>query len=169
VGCSTTSACRILIVKADGGVIAAPEHRLSVRVYYEDTDAVGVVYHANYLRFAERARTEMMRSLGLEHGGLSAHLGLAFTVRRCVVDYLAPARLDDRLEVRTSLVRMGGASLDLKQWIVREGRVLVRMDVRLALISSDLRAVRLPPALIDALAPLRHGADTKAPDGPVRA
>ena len=55
----------------------------------------GVVYHANYLRFAERARTEMLRCLGLEHGSLSARLGLAFTVRRCVVDYLAPARLDD--------------------------------------------------------------------------
>jgi acyl-CoA thioester hydrolase len=104
----------------------------------------------------------MMRCLGLEHGELSAHLGLAFTVRRCVVDYLAPARLDDRLEVRTSLVRIGGASIDLEQRIVREDRLLVRMDVRLALISSDLRAVRLPPALIDALAPLRHGPDAKS-------
>jgi acyl-CoA thioester hydrolase len=149
-------------VTADGGVAAAAEHRVSIRVYYEDTDAVGVVYHANYLRFAERARTEMMRCLGLEHGELSAHLGLAFTVRRCVVDYLAPARLDDRLEVRTSLVRIGGASIDLEQRIVREDRLLVRMDVRLALISSDLRAVRLPPALIDALAPLRHGPDAKS-------
>ena len=68
---------------ADGGVIVAGQHRLPVRVYYEDTDAVGVVYHANYLRFAERARTEMLRCLGLEHGSLSASLGLAFTVRRC--------------------------------------------------------------------------------------
>ena len=142
---------------ADGGVIAAGEHRLCIRVYYEDTDAVGVVYHANYLRFAERGRTEMMRCLGLEHGALSAQLGLAFTVRRCVVDYLAPARLDDRLEVCTSLGRIGGASLDLEQRIVREDRPLVRIDVRLALISSALRAVRLPPALVDALAPLRNG------------
>ena len=138
-------------------VIAAGEHRLAVRVYYEDTDAVGVVYHANYLRFAERARTEMLRCLGLEHGSLSARLGLAFTVRRCVIDYLAPARLDDRLEVRTGLIRLGGASLDLEQRIFRNDRILVRMDVRLALISSVLRAVRLPQALIDALAPLRNG------------
>ena len=149
------------MVTADDGLIVAGEHRLPVRVYYEDTDAVGVVYHANYLRFAERARTEMLRCLGLEHGTLSARSGLAFTVRRCLVDYLAPARLDDRLEVRTSLARLGGASLDLEQRIVREGRLLVRMDVRLALISSALRAVRLPPALIDAVAPLRHGPAAK--------
>jgi acyl-CoA thioester hydrolase len=141
---------------ADGGVIAAGEHRLALRVYYEDTDAVGVVYHTSYLRFAERARTEMMRCLGLEHGSLRAGPGLAFTVRRCVVDYLAPARLDDRLEVRTGVARIGGASLDLEQRIFRDDRLLVRMDVRLALISSTLRAVRLPPALIEALAPLRN-------------
>jgi acyl-CoA thioester hydrolase len=149
------------MVTADGGVIAVGEHRLSVRVYYEDTDAVGVVYHANYLRFAERARTEMLRCLGLEHGGLSTRFGLAFTVRRCLVDYLAPARLDDRLEVRTSLARLGGASLNLEQRIVRDDRLLVRMDARLALISPALRAVRLPQALIDALAPLRHGPAAK--------
>jgi acyl-CoA thioester hydrolase len=143
---------------ADGGAIAVGEHRLAVRVYYEDTDAVGVVYHANYLRFAERARTEMMRCLGLEHGVLRARFGLSFTVRRCVVDYLAPARLDDRLEVRTGIARIGGASLDLEQRIVKDDRVLVRMDVRLALISSALRAVRLPQALIEALAPLRNDA-----------
>jgi acyl-CoA thioester hydrolase len=146
----------------DGGAIVAGEHRLAVRVYYEDTDAAGVVYHANYLRFAERGRTEMLRCLGLEHGHLGAHLGLAFTVRRCVVDYLAPARLDDRLEVRTRLARLGGASLDLEQRIVAADRLLVRMDVRLALISPALRAVRLPHVLIDALAPLRHDPAAKA-------
>jgi acyl-CoA thioester hydrolase len=142
---------------ADGGVIAAGEHRLALRVSYEDTDAVGVVYHASYLRFAERARTEMMRCLGLEHTSLRAGPGLAFTVRRCVVDYLAPARLDDHLEVRTRLARIGGASLDLEQRISRDDRLLARMDVRVALISSTLRAVRLPQALIEALAPLRNG------------
>jgi acyl-CoA thioester hydrolase len=150
---------------ADGGAIAAGEHRLAVRVYYEDTDAVGVVYHANYLRFAERARTEMMRCLGLEHDSLRARFGLSFTVRRCVVDYLAPARLDDRLEVRTGIARIGGASLDLEQRIVKDDRVLVRMDVRLAVISPALRAVRLPQALIDALAPLRNAAASNSAVG----
>jgi acyl-CoA thioester hydrolase len=148
---------------ADGGVIAGGEHRLAVRVYYEDTDAVGVVYHANYLRFAERARTEMMRCLGLEHTALRERFGLAFTVRRCLVDYLAPARLDDRLEVRTGLCRLGGASLDLEQRIVKGDRLLVRLDVRLALISPALRAVRLPRALIEALAPLRNDRASNAP------
>jgi acyl-CoA thioester hydrolase len=148
---------------ADGGVIAAAEHRLAIRVYYEDTDAIGVVYHANYLRFAERARTEMLRRLGLEHRALRERFGLAFTVRRCLVDYLAPARLDDRLEVRTGLRRLGGASLDLEQRIVRDDRLLVRMDVRLALISPALRAVRLPRALIEALAPLRNDRDSNLP------
>jgi acyl-CoA thioester hydrolase len=160
------------MVTAEGGVIVAGQHRLAVRVYYEDTDAVGVVYHANYLRFAERARTEMLRCLGLEHSGLSASLGLAFTVRRCLVDYLAPAHLDDRLEVRTSLERLRGASLDLEQRIVRDDRLLVRMDVRLALLSPALRAVRLPQALIGALAPLRHEPAARVaprPDVPVRA
>lgn len=140
----------------ESGVIADGEHRLPLRVYYEDTDAVGVVYHANYLRFAERARTETLRCLDLEHSSMRARFGLAFTVRRCVVDYLAPARLDDRLEVHTRLLRLGGASIDLEQRIVRDQRLLVRMDVRLALISSTLRAARLPQALIDALAPLRR-------------
>lgn len=144
------------MVTADVGAIVAGEHRVSFRVYYEDTDALGVVYHANYLRFAERARTEMMRCLGLEHRDLSARLGLAFTVRRCMVDYLAPARLDERLEVCTTVTRLGGASLDLEQRIVKDDRLLVRIDVRLALISSALRAVRLPQALVAALTPLRH-------------
>ena len=152
-------------VTADGGVIVAGQHRLPVRIYYEDTDAVGVVYHANYLRFAERARAEMLRCLGLEHGSLSASLGLAFTVRRCLVDYLAPARLDHRLEVRTRLARLGGASLDLEQRIERDDQLLVRMEVRLALISPALRAVRLPQALIDALAPLRNDPASKSPMG----
>jgi acyl-CoA thioester hydrolase len=148
----------------DGGVIAAGEHCLPIRVYYEDTDALGMVYYANYLRFAERGRTEMLRCLWPAYGALSARFELAFAVRRCLVDYLAPARLDDHLEVRTGLVRVGGASLDLEQRVLRGDRLLVRLEVRLALISSTLRAIRLPPALIDALTPLRRDAAT-----PVRA
>ncbi|MCC2664562.1 MAG: ybgC, partial [Geminicoccaceae bacterium] len=95
------------------GSIAGGVHRLPLRVYYEDTDAAGIVYHAAYLEFAERARTEMLRCLGLDHGGLRDRFGLAFAVRRCVIDYLAPARLDDLLIVSTRLLRRGGASLEL--------------------------------------------------------
>jgi acyl-CoA thioester hydrolase len=136
------------------GTIEAGEHRLTIRVYYEDTDAAGMVYHASHLRFAERARTEMLRSLGLDHGDLRARFGLTFAVRRCAIDFLAPAHLDDLLDVLTRPVRLGGASLDLEQRILRDHRLLARLEVRLALISPTLRVARLPRQLVAALAPL---------------
>jgi acyl-CoA thioester hydrolase len=135
--------------RIEGGV-----HRLPVRVYYEDTDAAGIVYHANHLKFAERARTEMLRCLGLDHATLRKRFGLAFTVRRCLADYLAPACLDDGLVVETRIVREGGASLDLEQRVTRAGRLLVRLELRLALVSAQMRAARLPIELRRALAPL---------------
>ena len=140
---------------SDPGAIDRGVHRIRIRVYYEDTDAAGIVYHAAYLEFAERARTEMLRCLGLDHAALRARFGLAFTVRRCAIDYRAPARLDDLLEVQTRLVRLGGASLDLEQRVLRAAQPLTRLDVRLALLGSDLRVARLPRALIDAFDRLR--------------
>jgi acyl-CoA thioester hydrolase len=143
----------------DPGAIEAGRHRMAIRVYYEDTDAAGIVYHTAYLAFAERARTEMLRCLGLDHRTLRARFEVVFTVRRCVVDYLAPARLDDLLEVQTRLARLGGASLDLEQRIVCAGRLLARLEVRLALLGGDLRVVRMPHQLAAALGRLRdHGA-----------
>jgi acyl-CoA thioester hydrolase len=136
------------------GRIEAGVHRLALRVYYEDTDAGGIVYHANHLKFAERARTEMLRCLGLDHGTLRQRFGLAFTVRRCVVDYRAPARLDDGLVIETGLVRQGAATLDLEQRVTRAGRLLVRLELRLALVSAEMRVARLPAELRAALAPL---------------
>lgn len=93
----------------------------------------------------------MLRCLGIEHGGLRARLGLIFAVRRCVVDYRAPARLDDLLEVETGLGRLGGASLDLRQRIIRDHQLLVGMDLRLALLGAGLRPVRVPRELTDRL------------------
>jgi len=136
------------------GAIEAGVHRLPLRVYYEDTDAGGIVYHAAYLRFAERARTEMLRCLALDHRTLRERHGLSFAVRRCTIDYRAPARLDDQLIVATRLVRQGGASLDLEQQVLSGGRLLVRLDVRLALLSPGLDVARLPAELTLALAPL---------------
>ena len=81
---------------------------MPLRVYYEDTDAAGIVYHANYLKFAERGRTEMLRELGFEHSASREESGTLFTVRRCSIDYLAPARLDDALTVDTRVVEIGG-------------------------------------------------------------
>jgi acyl-CoA thioester hydrolase len=140
----------------DPGAIGAPRHRMAIRVYYEDTDAAGIVYHAAYLAFAERARTEMLRCLGLDHRTLHARFGVVFTVRRCLVNYRAPARLDDLLEVETRLARLGGASLDLEQRILREGQLLVFLEVRLALLGADLRVARMPPQLAAALGRLRN-------------
>ena len=105
------------------GTFAGDVYVFPVRVYYEDTDAGGVVYHANYLQFAERARTEMLRTLGMQQSQLAAETGILFVIRRCVADFLAPARLDDRLEVASRLIDLRGASIDLHQDVRRDGAV----------------------------------------------
>ena len=122
-------------------------HALPIRVYYEDTDAGGVVYHANYLRFAERARTEWLRAGGFSHPGLLEDLGLAFTVRRCDITFFAPARLDDLVQVRTRLLRVQGARIHLEQVIERAAQVLASAAVELVLIDRRLRPARVPAAL----------------------
>lgn len=116
-----------------------------VRVYYEDTDAGEIVYYANYLRFLERARTEMLRFLGYSHTRLIAECGVFFAVRRCEIDYLASARLEDLLEVRCRTVDIGAATLDWEQDIYCEGRQLVRARVRLACLHCATgRPTRIP-------------------------
>lgn len=124
-----------------------PAHRFRVRVYYEDTDAGGVVYHAGYMRFAERARTEMLREHGVAQSRLSREQGIFFVLRRCVVDFLAPARLDDELLVASRLLEVRGASFDLEQAITRDELEMVRLRVKLACITADGRAMRLPHSI----------------------
>ena len=119
-------------------------HVLPLRVYYEDTDATGMVYYANYLRFIERARTDMMRLAGVSHTEMQARDELYFTVHRCEVDYLAPARLDDELEVHTRLLKIGGAVLRAEQIVKRDGDDLVRSEVRVACVGPEGRPRRLP-------------------------
>jgi acyl-CoA thioester hydrolase len=119
-------------------------HVFPVRVYYEDTDAAGIVYYANYLRFAERARSEMLRSLGIECGQLARVRGLGFAVSRCAVDYVTPAFLDDALEVHTKLIAVGHASLLTEQIVKRGGADVARLNVRLAMLDRAGRLVRLP-------------------------
>ncbi len=119
-------------------------HVFPVRVYYEDTDAGGIVYYANYLKFAERARTEMLRGLGIDTTGLIDGEGVAFTVRHCTADFRKPARLDDWLEVHTRLLEVGGASLIAEQRIMRDGEELVGLRLRLACIDRSQRPARLP-------------------------
>ncbi len=120
-------------------------HRLQVRVYYEDTDAAGIVYHASYLRFAERGRTEMLRSLGFGQAELRRDHGVVFAIRRCSLDFVAPARLDDLLTVETAPERLGGARLVAAQAVLLGERPLVRIKVELAVLGADdLRPRRLP-------------------------
>ncbi|MBX9635387.1 MAG: tol-pal system-associated acyl-CoA thioesterase [Magnetospirillum sp.] len=128
-------------------------HRHQVRVYWEDTDAGGIVYHSNYLNFAERGRTEMVRSLGLNQSELAANGGCVFAVRHMDVDFKKPARLDDLLEVESALTSVGGASMEVVQVIRRldDGAILVRLDVRLAFISLDGKPVRIPADLRNSL------------------
>src|SRR5271154_3855573 len=90
-----------------------------IRIYYEDTDAGGIVYHANYLKFAERARTELLRSLGHDHHQVLKEHGLILVVRHIEIDYQAPSRLDDLLEVRTEAVSVGNTSVGLNQAVYR--------------------------------------------------
>jgi acyl-CoA thioester hydrolase len=133
------------------GPAPGPVHRLSLRVYYEDTDAAGIVYYANYLKFAERGRTEMLRTLGFSHTGARAETGLVSAVRRCAVEYHTPARLDDLLTVETRLVRIAGATLALRQCVCRGDELLAALDVLVACVSPEGRPRRVPASLRDAL------------------
>lgn len=127
-------------------------HDHTVRVYYEDTDFSGFVYHASYLRFMERGRTEWLRALGIDQGMLHRD-GIAFVVRRMTLDYRAPARMDDLLTVATRVVALRGASVALAHEVRREEAVLVSAEVTVAAVQGG-RAVRLPEGVRRALATL---------------
>ncbi len=115
------------------------------RIYYEDTDAGGVVYYANYLKFAERARTEYLRQRGIDQSLLLEQEKLCFVVRKVEADYLAPARLDDIITAHTTITTVGGASLAMEQQIMKGEQMLVRLKVLVVAVSSvSLKPVRLP-------------------------
>jgi len=120
-------------------------HVMPLRVYYEDTDAAGIVYYANYLRFAERARSEFLRLLGIDQRALRERDGLVFAVRRAALDYLAPARLDDLLELRSTLTAVRAASVEALQRVLLDGHLLVDIRVQVAAVAvASGRAARLP-------------------------
>ena len=133
------------------GRFEGAEHVYPLRVYHEDTDAGGIVYYANYLKFAERARTEMMRGAGISHVALLGEHDAAFVVRRCTVDYREPARLDDEIEVRTTIGRVAGAHIDAVQRVLRQGALLAQLGLKLGCVGRNGRAVRLPAPLRRAL------------------
>ena len=117
----------------------------SVRVYYEDTDAGGVVYYANYLKFVERARTEFLREIGIPHEEIKKKWNVEFVVKSSFIDYIKPAFLDDLLEVRTYCVEVRGASSTLKQVVLKEDTLIVDTTIKIACISMEnSRAVKMP-------------------------
>jgi acyl-CoA thioester hydrolase len=129
------------------GRLEAGTHLLPVRVYYEDTDFSGVVYHASYLRFLERGRTELLRATGVDQSTLhGSDEGLSFAVRRMTIDYLKPARMDDVLTIETRAEEVRGASLVIAQRVLRGAEVLVTADVRVAAIARG-RPARIPDDL----------------------
>ncbi|MFN3525733.1 MAG: tol-pal system-associated acyl-CoA thioesterase [Paracoccus sp. (in: a-proteobacteria)] len=126
-------------------------HRLSLRVYYEDTDLAGIVYYANYLKFIERGRSEWLRELGVDQVALKQRDGLVFAVRRIGADYLRPARFDDLIEVTTRLDEARAARLTLAQEVRRGDELLFTATVTIACLDAQGRPVRLPSALTSRL------------------
>jgi acyl-CoA thioester hydrolase len=124
-----------------------------VRVYWEDTDAGGVVYYATYLKFMERARTEWLRALGFEQDALRDEAGAAFVVRRVEVDYLSPARFNEQIEVSVDLLEIGRASLSVGQTLTRGTTRLVSARVTLACVdAARFKPVKIPTPILQALA-----------------
>ena len=119
-------------------------HFLDVRVYYEDTDMAGIVYYANYLRYIERARSDWVRSAGIDQSAMKSQDGLVFAVRRVEADFMAPARFDDELIVETVTQKASGARLILRQDVRRGSDLLFSALVTIVCIANDGQPVRLP-------------------------
>ena len=125
---------------------SAALHRFALRVFYEDTDMAGIVYYANYLRFIERARSELVRAAGIDQVAMKA-AGLVFAVRRVEADYLKPAHYDDQIEVRTRLRDVKGASFAMPQEVWRKDELLFQAHVTIVVLNQAGRATRLPAEL----------------------
>ncbi len=121
------------------------KHSKNIRIYYEDTDAGGVVYHANYLNFAERARTEFLRDIGFENSDLHENEGVIFVVRHIEIDYLKTAHLDDLLQVRTTITKLKNSSFIMHQPIFKNDILIADMRVVLVCVDVDgYKPARLP-------------------------
>lgn len=132
--------------------IAGGVHRLEVRVYYEDTDLSGAVYHANYLKFCERGRSDCLRLIGIHHHEMVGRLG--FVVRRMNCDFRAPARIDDLLTVETRFGEFAGARMELDQQILRGDELVFAATVTVVLVDASGRPKRLPTELTEKFARL---------------
>jgi acyl-CoA thioester hydrolase len=137
------------------------------RVYWEDTDAGGIVYYANYLRYLERARTEWLRSFGFSQAALAQAGGIIFTVVSLDIEYRRPARLDDELTVTCTPRAEGAASVEFAQSVLREAEVLLEARVRVACLDArTLRPKRIPDFVVKAIDALDRAPVPKAGDGP---
>ena len=132
-----------------GGRLDGKRHRLPVRVYYEDTDAAGIVYHASYLCYAERGRSEMMRALDIDLARLWTEDGFVFVLHSGEVKYRKPARLGDLLTVETALTELGSASLKVRQVVFGEAGEVVVFDGLLACAGRDGKPSRIPRGIKD--------------------
>ena len=151
----------LMLDQPPAGRLADGRHLFPIRVYYEDTDAGGIVYHAAYLRFAERARTEMMRLTGMGHADLQAAHGVTLAVHRASIEYHRPARLDDSVRVASRITALSGATITIEQLVeravdaavdvdpaARAGFInLVSLSLRLVTLDRQFRPTRLPRAL----------------------
>jgi acyl-CoA thioester hydrolase len=137
------------------GWLVGREHQLPVRIYYEDTDFTGVVYHANYLRYFERGRSDFFRVVGISHSALLERPDpAAFTITRMTVEFKRAARIDDALLVRTTYDSARGPRLFISQRITRGDELIATAQVEAACIDLQGRARRPPPGMAEALAPL---------------
>lgn len=126
------------------------KHTLPFRIYYEDTDAGAIVYYANYLKYAERGRTELLRERGVSCSALHDQCGILIVVKAVEIDYKRPARLDDSLHLVSSVLEIGGSSMKLEQTVWREEDEICRMKIVLVCISAEtMRPVRWPIAVTD--------------------
>ena len=135
-------------------------HILPVRIYYEDTDFTGLVYHGNYVRFFERGRSDFLRAAGIGHADLlDGDRPLAFVASKMALEFLRPARIDDALQVLTTYETMKGPRMQIDQRIVRDGEVLCRASVQAVCIRPDGRPARPTPRLVEAVRPWLAPAD----------
>jgi len=136
----------LLLPQWDGHV-----HKLPIRVYYEDTDAGGIVYHSCYVNYAERGRTELLRALGYDHTNLVKEHEILFVVRKMTVDYRRAAVLDDLLVLETRCSQVRGASFIMDQRVMRGEDLMVGLDVKVACISTEMKACPVPEQIVHAL------------------
>lgn len=141
------------------GCIVGREHRLPLRIYYEDTDFSGVVYHANYVRYLERGRSEFIRAIGASHTSLlAAQTPVTFMVSQLELKFRRPARIDDWLEVRTTVEQARGARIVCKQRIMRGCEAIIEADVENVCVSLDGRPRRVPEHVLGRMAAYLPGA-----------